>query len=38
MNGKTDQPQMDQPSHEAMAGKLEIYADMREALKQNAAA
>jgi hypothetical protein len=29
-NGKTDQPQMDQPSREAMAGKLQIYAD-REA-------
>jgi len=27
---KTDQPRMDQPSREAMAGKLLIYADREQ--------
>jgi hypothetical protein len=27
MDKKKNEPQMDQPSHKAMAGKLQIYAD-----------
>jgi hypothetical protein len=36
---KTDQPQIDQPSREAMAGKLQIYADrvMKKAKPRRAA-